>query len=78
VGDVDGDLGIRIQKALVEGDNRLKQGADAARARESWSRALELAREAGIEERIAPLVEVRLGDLERLEAGPPPPARPAT
>src|SRR5262249_55041751 len=66
VGEVDGDLRIRIQKALVEGDNRLKQGADTARARQSWDRALELAREAGVEEQIAPLVEVRLADLQRL------------
>ena len=70
------DLRIRIQKALVEGDNRLKQGADPAKARESWERALELAREAGIEEQVAPLVEVRLADLERLEAEPPPPSPP--
>jgi hypothetical protein len=76
VGGVDEDLRIRIQKALVEGDNRLKQGADLAKARESWERALELAREAGIEEQVAPLVEVRLGDLERLEAGRPPPSPP--
>ena len=74
----EGDLRIRIQKSLVEGDNRLKQGAGAARARESWERALALAREAGIEEQVAPLVEVRLADLERLEAEPPPPAPPAT
>jgi len=73
---VDEDLRIRIQKALVEGDNRLKQGADPAKARESWERALELAREAGIEEQVAPLVEVRLGDLARLEAEPPRPAPP--
>ena len=71
---MEGDLRIRIQKALVEGDNRLKQGADPAKARESWERALELAREGGIEEQVAPLVEVRLADLERLEAEPPPPA----
>jgi len=73
---VDEDLRIRIQKALVEGDNRLKQGADLSKARESWERALELAREAGIEEQVAPLVEVRLGALERLEAESPPLAPP--
>jgi len=73
---VDEDLRIRIQKALVEGDNRLKQGADLSKARESWERALELAREAGIEEQVAPLVDVRLGDLERLEAESPPLAPP--
>ena len=72
------DIRIRIQKALVEGDNRLKQGSDPAKARESWERALELAREAGIESQIAPLVEVRLADLEQREAEPPPPSPPAT
>jgi hypothetical protein len=55
----------RIQKLLVTGDNRLKQGVDPAKARESWEQALALARESGLEERIRPLVEVRLADLER-------------
>jgi len=54
----------RIQKLLVTGDNRLKQGVDPAKARESWEQALALAREAGLEERIRPLVEVRLADLD--------------
>ena len=54
--------------ALLTGDNRLKQGVEPAKVRESYEQALELAREAGIEERIGPLVEVRLADLERLEA----------
>jgi hypothetical protein len=49
----------------VTGDNRLKQGVDPAKARESWEQALALAREAGLEDRIRPLVEVRLADLER-------------
>jgi len=53
----------RIQKLLVTGDNRLKQGVDPAKARESWEQALALAREAGLEERIRQLVEVRLADL---------------
>jgi hypothetical protein len=66
----------RIQKLLVTGDNRLKQGVDSAKARESYEQALALAREAGLEEQIRPLVEVRLADLERLGAGPAPPARP--
>jgi hypothetical protein len=67
----------RIQKLLVTGDNRLKQGGDPAKARESYEQALAVAREAGLEERIRPLVEVRLADLERLPGGPPPPAPPA-
>ena len=53
----------RIQKLLVTGDNRLKQGVDPQKARQSWEQALALAREAGLEERIRPLVEVRLADL---------------
>ncbi|TML53318.1 MAG: hypothetical protein E6G16_04800 [Actinobacteria bacterium] len=59
------DVRERIQKLLVTGDNRLKQGVDPAKARASWEQALALAREAGLEERIRPLVEVRLADLER-------------
>jgi hypothetical protein len=62
---VEGDVRDRIQKLLVTGDNRLKQGVDPAKARESWEHALELAREAGLEERIRPLVEVRLADLQQ-------------
>ena len=58
------DIRERIRKLLVTGDNRLKQGVDPAKARESWEQALALAREAGIEERIRPLVELRLADLE--------------
>jgi hypothetical protein len=60
---VEDDVRERIQKLLVTGDNRLKQGVDPAKARESWEQALALAREAGLEERIRPLVEVRLADL---------------
>ena len=59
------DVRERIQKLLVTGDNRLKQGVDPAKARASWEQALALAREAGLEERIRPLVEVRLADLEQ-------------
>jgi hypothetical protein len=57
------DVRKRIQKLLVTGDNRLKQGVAPAKARESWEQALALAREAGLEERIRPLVELRLADL---------------
>jgi len=64
---VEGDVRDRIQKLLVTGDNRLKQGVDPAKARASWEQALALAREAGLEEKIRPLVEVRLADLQ-----PPP------
>jgi len=69
-----GDEGarFRIQKLLVTGDNRLKQGVEPAKVRESYEQALELAREAGIEEAVRPLVEVRLADLQRLARESPP------
>jgi hypothetical protein len=66
---VEEDVRERIQKLLVTGDNRLKQGVDPAKARQSWEQALTLAREAGLEERIRPLVEVRLADLESQPPG---------
>ena len=53
----------KIQRLLVTGDNRLKQGVAPEKARESYEQALELAREAGIEEKVRPLVEIRLADL---------------
>jgi hypothetical protein len=66
----------RIQKLLVTGDNRLKQGVSPDKVRASYEEALELAREAGLEDRIRPLVEVRLADLRRLAEGSPPPSPP--
>jgi hypothetical protein len=60
---VEEEVRERIQKLLVTGDNRVKQGVDPAKARESWEQALALAREAGVEERIRPLVELRLAGL---------------
>jgi hypothetical protein len=65
------DVRERIQKLLVTGDNRLKQGAGAAKARQSWEQALHLAEESGLGDRVRPLVEVRLADLDRLEGGEP-------
>ena len=53
----------RIRMLLLTGDNRLKQGVDPGKARESWEQALAVAREAGLEDSIRPLVEVRLADL---------------
>jgi hypothetical protein len=70
------DARARIQKLLVTGDNRLKQGVDPAKTRESYEQALEAAREAGLEDAIRPLVEVRLADLQRLAGGAPPPSPP--
>ena len=68
----------RIQKLLVTGDNRLKQGVAPEKVRANYEEALAVAREAGLEEAIRPLVEVRLADLERLAAGSPPPVPPAS
>jgi hypothetical protein len=68
----------RIQKLLVTGDNRLKQGVDPAKARQSYEQALEVALEAGLEDAIRPLVELRLADLERLARESPPPSRPGS
>jgi hypothetical protein len=59
----------RIQRLLVTGDNRLKQGVSVEKARESYEQALAVAREAGIEDAVRPLVEVRLADLDRLAGG---------
>jgi hypothetical protein len=67
----------RIQKLLVTGDNRLKQGVAPQKVRETYEEALLVAREAGLEDVIGPLVEVRLADLERLAGGSPPPGSPA-
>jgi hypothetical protein len=66
----------RIQKLLVTGDNRLKQGVAAEKARGSYEQALAVAREAGLEETVRPLVEIRLADLERLARESPRSARP--
>jgi hypothetical protein len=67
----------RIQKLLVTGDNRLKQGVAPDKVRWTYEQALALAREAGLEEAIRPLVELRLADLERLAGESPPPDPPA-
>jgi hypothetical protein len=59
------DARQRIQKLLVTGDNRLKQGVAAEKVRATYEEALAVAREAGLEDSVRPLVEVRLADLER-------------
>jgi hypothetical protein len=71
------DARARIQKLLVTGDNRLKQGVDPEKVRQSYEEALAVAREAGLEDAVRPLVEVRLADLQRLARESPPPAPPA-
>ena len=66
----------KIQRLLVTGDNRLKQGVAVEKARQSYEQALELAREEGIEDAVRPLVEIRLADLERLARESPRPEPP--
>ena len=72
------DAHERIQKLLVTGDNRLKQGVDPAKVRSTYEEALAVARAAGLEDAVRPLVEVRLEDLERLAPESPPRDRPET
>jgi predicted negative regulator of RcsB-dependent stress response len=67
---------LRIQKLLVTGDNRLKQGVSAEKARESYEQAVAVAREAGLDDQVRQLVAVRLADLERLARGSPRSAPP--
>jgi hypothetical protein len=57
---------VQIQKLLVTGDNRLKHGVAPEKVRASFEQALEVARAAGLEDQVRPLVELRLADLERL------------
>ena len=59
-----GDARAKIQRLLVTGDNRLKQGVAPEKVRESYEQALAVAREAGLEDAVRPLVEVRLADLD--------------
>ena len=63
------DVREKIQKLLITGDNRLKQGVSPEKVRQTYEEALQLARENGMEERIRPLVEVRLADLDKLAPG---------
>jgi len=64
----------KIQRLLVTGDNRLKQGVDPAKVRESYEQALAAAREAGLEDAVRPLVEIRLADLDARTPGQEHPA----
>jgi hypothetical protein len=67
----------KIQRLLVTGDNRLKQGVAPEKARQSYEQALAAAREAGLEDAVRPLVEVRLADLQRLARESPRSEPPA-
>ena len=65
-----GEVREQIQKLIVTGDNRLKQGVAPEKVRETYEQALALARENGLEATVGPLVELRLADLDRLAPGP--------
>jgi hypothetical protein len=71
------EIRAQIQRHLITGDNRVKQGVAPEKARESYEKALDLAREAGLEDAVRPLVEIRLADLQRRAEGSPPGAKPA-
>jgi deoxyribodipyrimidine photolyase-like uncharacterized protein len=58
------DARSKIQRLLVTGDNRLKQGVAPEKVRESYEQALAVAREAGLEDAVRPLVAIRLADLD--------------
>jgi hypothetical protein len=58
------DARAKIQRLLVTGDNRLKQGVAPEKVRQSYEQALAVAAEAGLEETVRPLVEIRLADLD--------------
>jgi hypothetical protein len=64
------DVREQIQKLIVTGDNRLKQGVALEKVRATYEQALALARQHGLEETVGPLVELRLADLDRLASRP--------
>jgi predicted negative regulator of RcsB-dependent stress response len=66
----------QIRGALLHGDNRLKQGGQLDKARESYKQALALAQNAGLGGQIINLIELRLDDLRRLEEAPLQPDQP--
>ena len=69
------DARQRIERLLLTGDNRLKQGVAPEKIRESysWPRACPGAPLV----RVRPLIELRLADLERLARESSPPRPPA-
>jgi hypothetical protein len=66
---VSSDVREQIQKLIVTGDNRLKQGVAPAKVRETYEQALALARDNDLEEKVRPLIEIRLADLDQLGPG---------
>jgi hypothetical protein len=65
------DVREQIQKLIVTGDNRLKQGVAPEKVRATYEQALALARDHGLEATVGPLVELRLADLDRLARDSP-------
>src|SRR6266498_2755062 len=71
--------GGRRVRARGSRSARLCRGSPAEppqKVRQSFLQALEVAREAGLEEKVRPLVEIRLADLKRLAPEAPRPAEP--
>ena len=63
------DARARIQRLLVTGDNRLKQGVAPEKVRESYEQALAVARHAGLVDAVRPRVEVRRADQDNAYGG---------
>ena len=59
--DADPDARAAIQRLLVTGDNRLKQGVKPEKVRESYMAALDAARAAGLEESVRPARRAQAG-----------------
>ena len=67
---------VFVYKALLTGDNRLKQGVCRRRSARATSRRSSSPASTGSRTASRPLVEIRLADLERLAGESPPPAPP--
>lgn len=74
---LESDARATVERLLVTGDNRLKQGVAIEKVRESYLAALAAARVAGLEDAVRPLVELRLAELDERGAEAPPPVPPA-
>jgi hypothetical protein len=60
----DSDPADRIRTLILRGDNVLKHGRAAEKAREAFEEARQVAMEAGVDERVRELIERRLSTLD--------------
>jgi hypothetical protein len=60
----DSDPAERIRTLLLRGDNLLKHGRSAAKAREAFEEARQVAAQPGVDERVRELIERRLVTLD--------------